>query len=69
MNIAGISAVNSNTIMKQQPPATNPPSSQPNQGVKPEHHHHHSGGARDAGGLTQGKLTSSGSTPVLDTLV
>jgi hypothetical protein len=79
MNISAISSATSasavqrtaqsaaqSTQSAQSGSASNKPS---NPSVKPHHQHHHAGGAKGTGALTSGTLTSSGSTPVLDTLV
>jgi hypothetical protein len=68
MGIGAISSSAGAAAVQRSAPSTNTSNTQSTQAAKP-HHHHHAGGAKGTGALTPGTLTSSGSTPVLDTLV
>jgi hypothetical protein len=68
MSIGSISGLAS--AHQHQKPHCARSNSEPNQPAPAPHfQHHHAGGSGGAGALTAGKLTSAGSTPVLDTLV
>jgi hypothetical protein len=69
MSIGSISASASSAALHQKPHPvlSNSPPAQAAQA--PHFQHHHAGGSRGTGALTAGKLTSAGTTPVLDTLV
>ena len=69
MNISAISSSANAAAAQRGVQSTNASNKPSDPAVKPHHHHHHAGGAKGTGALTAGKLTSSGSTPVLDTLI
>jgi hypothetical protein len=69
MSIGAISAAASSAALQAKAVTAQASQSQSAQPTKAHHHHHHGGGGKAAASTTPGTLTSSGNTPVLDTLV